>query len=293
MMQFQVTYQQKVGPKPCAFDAYAHRVKAEYKQLLMQDPPESVLHEFLEHNPSFVPGAWTPGIKSGHYPIHQVLISQPRLPGFDSRTPDFLWLSTHSDSWYAAMIEIERPEKLIFTKKGIPTAEFTQARNQLSQWRVWFDTPANEQLFINDYGIPTSIHTSRTMELHLILVYGRRSEFEKKPKLSKIRGKQLNGLYEELISFDRLQPDVDLQDIVTVTPMGNGRFAVKWVPETFAITPHSANKMLVLDGLEDAIDHNPRIANERAVFIKSRITYWRNWIHTDGNSFFDGNSFRE
>lgn len=293
-MNFQITYQQEKGPEPCAFDEYALRAKDEYQQLLALNPSESDMQLFLERNPAFVPGAWTPGTKSGHAPIHEVLVTQPRLIGFNSKLPDFLWLSTHSGSWYAAMIEIERPEKRIFTKKHVPTAEFTQARNQLSQWRVWFDIPANVQLFMDDYGIPTSIHDRRSWGLHLILIYGRRSEFQNNPILSKNRSKLLNGSHEELISFDRLQPDNDLQNVCTVTPSGNGRFNVKWVPETFAIRPGCVDNLLVLDGLEEAIYNNPRISRNRADFLKSRIAYWKHRMVTDHKlSIIGGNSFRE
>ena len=39
----------------------------------------------------------------------------------------------------------------------------------------------------------------------MILIYGRRSEFEGKPKLELQRGSLLPGQDEELMSFDRLE----------------------------------------------------------------------------------------
>ena len=130
-------------------------------------------------------------------------------------------------------------------------------------------------------------------DLHLILVYGRRQEVQSTPRLSKQRGALLTGRNEELISFDRLQPDPDLEDVVTVTAKGDGRFDVKWIPETFSTSPWIAEELLSLDGMEDAILKNHRITPERAGFLKSRLNYWRKWAQEDGHSVVEGSAFRE
>jgi hypothetical protein len=101
-----VTYKQERGPAATPFSLYAKRILAEFRTLLDTDPLESAVQEFLERHPSLVPGAWTPGTKSGHTPFYNSLITQPKLHGFDARIPDFLWISRHSSSIYAAMVEI-------------------------------------------------------------------------------------------------------------------------------------------------------------------------------------------
>ncbi|WP_261342730.1 DUF4263 domain-containing protein [Aureliella helgolandensis] len=265
----------------------------QFHALLDSKPSESAVQDFLERHPSLVPGAWTPGTKSGHPPFCNVLITQPKLPGFEARIPDFLWISRHSGSMYAAMVEIERPSKTLFTSAPVPTAEFTQAYNQFAQWRIWFDWPANQQLFYDHYGITPKQLFSLDFDLHFILVFGRRSEFESKPKLSKLRGKLANGRNEELISFDRLSPDRWLDCAVTVTPAGGGRFTVKYVPETFTTSPHGAHDLLVLDGLEAAIDSNDDITPDRRAFLKQRVAYWCKWAKEKSSCFIAGSAYSE
>jgi hypothetical protein len=289
----EITYKQERGPAVPAFSEYAQRISADFMALIDNDPLEFKVQDFLERHPSMVPGAWTPGTKSGHRPLYNALIAQPKLPGFDARVPDFLWLSKHSGSLFAAMVEVERPSKALFTAAPVPTAEYTQAYNQFAQWRIWFDSAANRQSFVDHYGAAQQLF-SLGFDLHLLLVFGRRSEFENTPKLSKLRGKLANGPNEELLSFDRLSPDPWLDSAVTVTPSGAGRFRVKFVPDTFSVSPHGAHDLLVLDGLTDAIDANATISSERRAFLKERVAYWCEWAsETGGMRRIRGDAFRE
>lgn len=274
---FEATYKLQSGPAATPFDEYAERLNRAFKELLESDPTEPKVQDFLERHPSLVPGAWTPGSISGHEPLYSALITQPMLHGFEARIPDFLWLSNHSSSLYAAMVEIEKPSKRIFTSNEVPTAAYTQAYNQFAQWRIWFDNPAHQQNFFNDYGITAEMTNSLEFNLHLILIYGRRSEFQSNHRLSKLRSKLAKGLYEELMSYDRLSPDHSLSSVVTVKPLGAGRFEVKYVPETFTTSPWNAPDLLAFEGLKTAIDANEEIEPERREFLKDRVTYWREW----------------
>jgi hypothetical protein len=274
---FDRTYEQVRGPKPPEFAAYAERMKREFKELLATDPDEKSVQQFLERNPAMVPGSRTPGGTSGHWPLHLALIARPKLHGFNGYEPDFMWLSKHSGNWYPAMIEIERPGKRIFTANGIPGAEFNQARNQLKQWQVWLNEPTNQLNFMQHYGIDAWFNQCCQMRRHFILIYGRRSEFENHPQLSKARGNLLSG-DEELMSFDRLAPEPHVQEAVTVQAIGNGKFKVLWVPEVFGLDPHVANFLPCYVGLEEAIEQNPNISPERCAFLKERIGYWLDWV---------------
>jgi hypothetical protein len=152
----------------------------------------------------------------------------------------------------------------------------------------------NQQLFFDHYGITAQQLFSLGFDLHLILVFGRRKEFNGNPKLSKLRGKLTKGTNEELISFDRLSPDPYLNSAVTVTPNGSGRFTVKYVPETFTASPHYANDLLVLDGLETAIDANEDISPDRRAFLKRRVAYWCEWAkNTSGSYCINGDAYDE
>jgi hypothetical protein len=280
---FKVTYQQEKGPPGISFEDYAIRLEHEYRDLIAADPTESDVQRFLEKNPSLVPGAWTPGTKSGHYPLHCALITQPILPGLTSRRPDFMWIATHSQSWFPTLIEIESPKKRMFMKSGLPTSAFTEARNQLAQWRTWFNDPANVQQFINSYGIPDEYQRFRTMRLHMILIYGKRTEFESNPALSKHRASLLPGHDEELMSFDRLSIDQALADAITIRAVGHGRFRVVGLPPMFSTGPIHAGRLLHIRGFSDAIDASQDILKDRGEFLKNRVAYWRKWASGPGS----------
>ena len=266
------------GSSHTAIDHYAKWCTENFRKLLCRDPKEAEVQEFLERNPWLVPGHSTPRSTSGHFPLHCSLITQPELRGQRVRFPDFMWIATHSGAWFPTLIEIEKPNKKIYKRDGSPTAHFTKARNQLNQWRTWFNDDANVALFKRMYGIPEVMHR-RTMQLHMILIYGRRSEFDEHPELVGERGTLLSG-DEELMSFDRLLDprhiDTSMKHAVTVKRMGDGRYRAKYVPPIFDLGPTLAERLLVIDGFEDAIEKNPDISNERKRLLQKAIPYWKN-----------------
>ena len=280
------SYELELGPPKIPVDEYAHRCTRRFQELLSSEPEETAVQDFLERNPWLVPGHSTPGTASGHFPLHCGLITQPRLPGQDLRVPDFMWIATHSGAWFPTLIEIEKPGKRIFTSRGTPSAQFTQARNQLNQWRSWFKDPTNQLQFLDYYGIPGHFR-DRTMILHMILIYGRRSEFEDQPKLTRQLGTLLAGSDEELMSFDRLHVDTTMMEAITITAIGHGKYRAKRVLPLFGTGPALADRLLSITGLEEAVDVNPDIAEERKVFLKRRIPYWKQWASSTGGKAYN------
>lgn len=254
------------------------RVNREFKALLSSGADERQIQVFLEHHPSLVPGALTPGSSSGHYPLHCALITRPQLPGFRSSIPDLMWIANHSQAWYPTLIEIESPTKRLFTKSGQPRAEFTQARTQLGHWRSWFQNPTNVHQFVELYGVPEKWQRYKKRQLHMILIYGQRAEFERSPRLSMLRSSLMSGHdEEEMMSFDRLEANQKLEAVITVRPLGGGRFEAVWVPETFGTSVAIADALPHIDGLAEAIDRNDHISGARRAFLKRRIEHWRAW----------------
>lgn len=274
---FEKTYKLEAGPPAVDFNEYANATSAAFLRLLDTAQTECQLQEFLELHPSMVPGALTPGSQSGHSPMYEALIAQPLLPGFDAKVPDFLWLSQHSSCIYAAMIEIECPTKKLFTKAGLQRAEFTQAYGQIKDWRRWFNSGSNKQIFFEQYGLTQRMMFSKEFELHFILVYGRRSEFVDNPNFSKRRHTLMSGHNEELMSFDRLQPNPWLSSAVTVKAIGAAQFLIKHVPETFEIRPPAVGDLFHFEGMEEAINRNQAMPAERRDFLLRRLPYWRSW----------------
>jgi len=271
-----------VGAERPSFEPYAVRIEDEFTALLSSGPDERQVQAFLERHPALLPGALTPSSSSGHYPLHCALVTQPLLPGFHSRVPDFMWIATHSGTWYPTLIEIESPGKRLFTSTGRPTAEFTEARTQLAQWRSWFQNPTNVHQFMELYGVPDTWRRDRSWQLHMILIYGRRAEFEGSPNLSKLRASLMPSPDEELMSFDRLTVDPKLEAMITVRARGNSRFETVWVPETFGTSSFIAESLEYIDGLSESLDRNDQIPEARRAFLKARLEYWRGWAASPG-----------
>lgn len=287
MVSLQPTYKIEIGPSAVSVEDYSCSTEAQFLELLDRNPSEQECQSFLERHPALVPGARTPGSPSGHPPLHNALITQPRLPGLRSKLPDFMWVAFHSKAWFPTLIEIERPDKKIFRSDGVPRAEFTQACNQLAQWRTWFSQPENVLKFIREYGIPEDIARRRSMKLYMILIYGRRSEFEGDTVLSNQRSSLVTGSDEELISFDRLRVDRDLRDAITVKCNGSGEYRAVAVPPTFSLGPTFADRLAHIRGLERAIRQSG-IEDERVEFLLRRLEYWRHWAANGATGIIKG-----
>ncbi|MHB8490683.1 MAG: Shedu anti-phage system protein SduA domain-containing protein, partial [Solirubrobacteraceae bacterium] len=95
----------------------------------------------------------------GHGAFPDSLISQPELTGIGERRPDFMWIARNSAMVQPALIEIESPSKRWVAGKGKsarPSADFTQALNQLWQWGEWLARPASREVFLERYGVPAT-----------------------------------------------------------------------------------------------------------------------------------------
>ena len=240
----------------------------------------------MEQHPILVPGHSTPGSSSGGSPLHCALITQPELPGTPSYRPDFMWIPDHSMAWFPTLIEIEDPRKRFFNKNATPTAVFTQARHQLTQWRTWFDNPSNVQQFVRRYGIPGSI-TRKRMRPRMILVYGRRQEFEGDATLTGSMGRLLpEG--QELMTYDRLEVDLSMRDAITIRSAGIDKYEAVWIPEIFETGPESADRLRYIVGISEEISRNPAIFAERKAFLHRRIAYWKGWATTDDSRAYIG-----
>ena len=192
-----------------------------------------------------------------------------------------MWIATHSGSWFPTLIEIEDPEKVIFNSNQVPSQKFTQARNQLNQWREWFSRTGSQQVFMDYFGVDDHMRL-RPMQPHMILIYGRRDEVDDQPGLVRQRGTLAPAADEDLMSFDRLAPAHDMRDAITVKAKGSGRYEAVWVPPVFELGPDLANRLLYVDGVPEAIDQNPEISDERKAFLKDRIPYWQEWARNPG-----------
>ena len=286
MVTFEITYKMAENPpQPMSWEEYEKRLKSEWEKLLDSDCDEKDIQCFLEKHPCLLPGAFNMKGKSGHYPFPDALISQPCLSGIGERIPDFMWLSTNSLEFEPVLIEIEKPNKKLFKSNKVQTSEFTQAQSQLAEWKRWFNEPANQQVFFDNYDIPYYIR-ERKLRVSCVLIYGRRSEFEQDKKLNQIRA-ELAREDEFLMSYDRLTPSADARELFTVKKCSDGYRAIAY-PPTYVLSPVLADNYSLVNGKEKVIDNCEWMSPERKEFIKSRLPYWEKWAAREDKGTMKG-----
>jgi len=259
-------------PVAISWDNYKKLAIDEYKELLISSKDERVFQHFFERNPAFVPGiTWAPH--------GEVLISQPKIQGIRGRFPDFMWLRDDSLTFSPVLIEIESPLKKLFTKQGQSTAQFTEARNQLVEWKTILDGPTARQQFYDDFAISLDLRKKKFKPVY-ILVYGRREEFAGNDLLM---GKRANlmGEQEELVSFDRLQPHSAAENVISVLVRNKEYLAMHIMP-TFRFSPSIASDLVQVSNLEGVIDVMEHVTEARKVFIRERLPYWRSYAQNKG-----------
>ena len=194
-----------------------------------------------------------------------------------------MMIAKNSAEWRPILIEIESPKKRIFTQGGKTRSEFNRARDQLTEWRAWFNDHSNVDQFNERYGISDYTKRPLRMQIETVLVYGRRSEFDGDHSLTKFRASLMNRS-DRLMSFDRLTDlklnDLDCQIAITIKSTGSGHFKAVWIPETFTLGPEFANSLHYISGIDSAICSNPNISDARKNFLVERIDYWKAWARS-------------
>jgi hypothetical protein len=279
MTYFKKTYELiNKGPKAMSWNHYEERITKEWSDLLedvSKSKNEKIYQDFFEENPCLIPGAFGLIGRSGHAPYPGAVISQPQLSGLFKRIPDFMWIANDSGTIYPVFIEIEAPSKRWFLDNGKQSDDFTQAHNQLAEWRQWFSRPNNVNLFLEYFQIPTSLTKGRAIRPLFLLIYGRRSEFEQKPYLNEKR-KYLAREDEFFMTYDSLAPDYNARNLLCVK-IKDGNFIGISVPPTFTLGPTYADWHSKIVGKEDAVKRNRSITPARKEFLLKRIPYWDAW----------------
>lgn len=272
------TYKMAVPPEPAwTWKAYVEVVLREWRELMDSDPPEAALQAFFERHPCMLPGA--SGISSGSGSIDYsswlpAVVSKPPLPSYAARIPDFMWLGHHSLADFAVLIEIEAPGKRWFTKAGQPTADFTQAHDQLRQWKTWFSAGHNTDAFKEFYGLDRG-PTLRGFTPLYVLVYGRRQEATAN-RVDAQKRRHMQGSEESLMTYDRLRPDPECEQVMCVRRNVEG-FTALSVPPTMTLGPLFAEPRSKIAGKSDAVSTNEYLSDVRKRFLLERMSYWDEW----------------
>ncbi len=133
---------------------------------------ELVIQEFLEDNTALVP---TPNLLNHH--LHfQCFVSQ--FPLDAALRTDYIYLTKSSASWRITLVEIENPDKPLYTNttRVTPSAHFTAAIAQVKEWQIFVEN--NREYVLKKLGplLRPPGMASNPAEFNYQLVIGRSKE---------------------------------------------------------------------------------------------------------------------
>lgn len=268
-------YKPSTNPvSPTTWEDYLKSANLEWKHILSSSVDEKPIQKFLEANPSIIPGAHGISLTSGHMPIYGAVFSQPELPGFRSKFPDFMWIAANSVEINPILIEIEPLRKKWFREDGQQTAEFTQAENQLNEWRIWFSNDNNKMqfrdLYLRDFHFRDDI-----INPHYVLIFGREVDVEPYKKTRSVSMKN----DETHMTYDRLKFSYDQSDYITVKMTKKGVYAIT-MPPTCMISPDIIGYWSHIKNLPNFFLDSPSLSQERKEFLIERFNYGLKWLHS-------------
>jgi hypothetical protein len=243
-------------------------------------PSENIVHTFLEQHPCMLPGAQGMLSRpSADYPFFCAAISQPVLPSYEHRTPDFMWIAGDSATNYPVLIEIEAPTKKWFVQSGKQSEELTQALDQLAEWKTWFSKAHNVAAFKEYYRLPEGFSRGRALKPLYILIYGRRDDANQKEHLAEKRPYLTGGEDTFVMTYDRLAPDRNSDQMMCIRRNREDYHAIS-IPPTIKLTPRMARCRSIIAAKAEAVKASPYIAPERKEFLIRRFEYWDTWAKT-------------
>jgi hypothetical protein len=217
-------------------------------------------------------------LTGGEGPFPSAVISKPPLPSWGGKIPDFMWIASDSVTLAPVLIEIETPGKPWFTQTGQQTHELTQALNQLSDWRLWFEDGHHVAAYLDFYRLDGMLR-HRLMRPEYLLIYGRRADSHRTEPLAKKRG-LMQTKDQNVVSFDRLVPREAGSNYMCATISSNGYRALS-VPPTMTLGPLWAEYRSLISGKHQAIEANTYLSPERQEFLKKRMPYWDQWAELE------------
>lgn len=162
---------------------------------------ELVVHEFMEKNPELIP---TPNLLNHH--LHfGVVIS--KFPLDTSLETDYVYLTKSSDTWRVTFVELEVPDKKLFTnnKKQVDTSsDFNKAISQVRSWQVFIEENKNEVLRRLQPIFYPIIMRRNPVEFNYQLIIGRSEEKNESPEKIKILNRLRKETGIDIMTYDTL-----------------------------------------------------------------------------------------
>lgn len=268
-------------PRPLDWQEYQDKVMAAWYELLSGDPEEPEVQRFLELHPAMVPGGSGDVGPGGHHGSEMsALFRTPELKGSGrSFRPDFMWVTRSSSLITPILIEIEKPSKRWFKKDERPTGRFTEAHDQLNDWRAWFANPDNQSIFREQF-LFNERYLNRQLEPWFVLIFGRQSEFEhggphSHPDALRFKRDGMRREREQLMTFDSLRPRFDHASSITLS-MEVGQPTLHAFSPVYGTSADVGADAVRLGDPTDALARSVMMSPERKAYLSERWEFWRN-----------------
>ncbi|WP_330355383.1 Shedu anti-phage system protein SduA domain-containing protein [Streptomyces chartreusis] len=282
-------------PKEPTWESYRSFLQTRWEEFLGSCKSEREMQEFLERHPCLLPGATNDIAEGSHHgATFSAVIRQPSLEGLGpKRLPDFMWVRRGSGVIYPICVEIEDPKKVWFNKgtremPGVPSADLTQAMDQLVEWKIWFSKEENQSIFKKIYA---PAHTHWRIEPRYVLVYGRDSEFRqgtsthKGPDHMRHKRDLMRRDKEHFLTFDRLAPKPEGGKYATITRRGDG-WELHAVPPTFSLDPYCEDLCEIIGEPGDAISRAEIMTPEWKGYLIAKWKEMREEVLSRQNAVF-------
>lgn len=186
---------------------FEKQIETEKKSQTFNEPK---IHRFIEDNPMCLLAATMNSNVDSYYLLGDSIFSKISLGNWEKRVPDFIMITYNSVEITFNLIEIEAPNRKIFTGSNDFTSDFNHAFTQLEDWQRLFPSNSDEMVkkmiasCFSDCGI---YNGTRAIKANYILIYGSSDEYRdnglRKKRIS--QKFQNGGLY--FLSYDRLIKD--------------------------------------------------------------------------------------
>ena len=278
-MQVHAPDETPTRPLATPWDEYREQLLPAWSKLLAANPAERQVQDFLEDNPCLLPGGFGEYGSGGHHgPTLGGVYREAPLQGIGKRRrPDFMWVTRATALITPVCIEIEKPGKRWFKESGRPTSHFTDALDQLTDWKVWFAEPANQAIFRRQY--LADRWANRALAPQFILIYGRADEFganstHRNPSALRLKRDFMRRSDESFMSFDSLVPKSNYADMITLSMTSDGPNVWR-VPPTFTTGPFTMDVAKFVDLPMEALTRETRITDARKQYLAGRWEHWR------------------
>jgi hypothetical protein len=165
------------------------RLSDELTNIIREARDEKPIQAFFEVNPSML-------VQLFRYGHGRWVFARPRLGS--EHIPDFMVCGLDSAGPHWHLVELESPTCPVLRQDGQPRAEFTHARQQIGDWRIWLRK--NNQYAQSQLG-----YVGLDSEFKATIVMGRRKDLSPKHRE---RYRELSRDNIEVMSYDRVLEQV-------------------------------------------------------------------------------------